>query len=145
MQLTKKKIEHRSPLFFHNARLVRFVAPIYDYWEDDDGYEQRECTNEERRTRHWRLVRNVYESDKALYFRRYTVDSARQSLRYCKQYARDNRVSVACTRWGNYVCILPVTEYKQCVKKMVDRFKNKEYNKPLREDKYKWLKVYQSN
>lgn len=32
--------------YFAKAQQIRFETPVYDYYEDDEGFEQRDCVRE---------------------------------------------------------------------------------------------------
>ena len=77
------------PKAFLIADLVPFEPRHYDYWEDDEGYEQRELDNYDTYTRKADICRMAIERNKPVYYFRRHESSALEDKNYINHNYKD--------------------------------------------------------
>ena len=105
--------------YFQNAEQHRFIPPIYEYGEDDDGEEYQYIANEEEYTRKDDLVDYVLGTDKPLYYFRRTVNRAKADVRYINSASN----KVRAWRLGRRVVILTAEQSKKHTQERVEKLK----------------------
>ena len=117
--------------YFAKADQVRFDAPVYEYWTDDDGEERRDLVREGTSKR--ALCKRVKENNTPLYYFRRYVGRARDDKHYITYHYGDKYNIIAKT-WGRRVLIMPKDMHKQLTDEAVlsfDKTPKIKYNKPL--------------
>jgi len=125
--------ELNLPKAFLIADLVPFEPRHYDYWEDDEGYEQRELDNYDTYTRKADICRMAIERNKPVYYFRRHINKALENKRYINSnYAK--RFGVVARMYRRRVLVMPrkiSEELYDDRKKKIDSSPKKEYNTPL--------------
>ena len=106
------------PAHFKNAEQIRYVPPIYEYYEDDDGCEQEECVNEFECTYKHDLVTQVIKTQQPIYYFRRTREKASRDARSINNY-RDIRGF----KYGRRVLIIPSSLSEKITKNVVKELK----------------------
>ena len=117
--------------YFAKADQVRFDAPVYEYWTDDDGEERRDLVREGTSKR--ALCKRVKENNTPLYYFRRYVGRARDDKHYITHHYGDKYNIIAKT-WGRRVLIMPKDMHKQLTDEAFlsfDKTPKIKYNKPL--------------
>ena len=116
--------------YFAKADQIRFDAPIYEYWTDDDGYEQRDTVREGTSKR--ALCKRVKETNAPIYYFRRYVGRARDDKHYINHHY-GNRFGIISKTWGRRVLIMPKDMHKQLTDEALlsfDKTPKIKYNKP---------------
>jgi len=117
--------------YFAKAEQVRFETPVYDHYEDEYGYEQRECVREGTSKRS--LCKRVQETNAPIYYFRRWNGRATDDKHYINHTYKDSCDVIAKT-WGRRVLIMPRKMHRQLTdeaKKSFDKASKIKYNSPL--------------
>jgi len=117
--------------YFAKAEQVRFETPVYDYYEDEYGDEQRDCVREGTSKRS--LCKQVQETNAPIYYFRRWNGRATDDKHYINHHYKDSCDVIAKT-WGRRVLIMPRKMHKQLTdeaKKSFDKTPKTKYNSPL--------------
>ena len=117
--------------YFAKAEQVRFETPVYDYYEDEYGDEQRECVREGTSKRS--LCKRVQETNAPIYYFRRWNSRATDDKHYINHTYKDSCDVIAKT-WGRRVLIMPRKMHRQLTdeaKKSFDKASKIKYNSPL--------------
>jgi len=117
--------------YFAKAEQVRFETPVYDHYEDEYGYEQRECVREGTSKRS--LCKRVQETNAPIYYFRRWNGRATDDKHYINHTYKESCDVIAKT-WGRRVLIMPRKMHKQLTdeaKKSFDKASKIKYNSPL--------------
>ena len=117
--------------YFAKAEQVRFETPVYDYYEDEYGDEQRDCVREGTSKRS--LCKQVQETNAPIYYFRRWNGRATDDKHYINHHYKDSCDVIAKT-WGRRVLIMPRKMHKQLTdeaKKSFDKTPKIKYNSPL--------------
>ena len=117
--------------YFAKAEQVRFETPVYDYYEDEYGDEQRDCVREG--TSKGSLCKQVQETNAPIYYFRRWNSRATDDKHYINHHYKSSCDVIAKT-WGRRVLIMPRKMHKQLTdeaKKSFDKTPKIKYNSPL--------------
>ena len=117
--------------YFAKAEQVRFETPVYDHYEDEYGYEQRECVREGTSKRS--LCKRVQETNAPIYYFRRWNGRATDDKHYINHTYKESCDVIAKT-WGRRVLIMPREMHRQLTdeaKKSFDKASKIKYNSPL--------------
>ena len=128
--------------YFAKAEQVRFETPVYDYYEDEYGDEQRECVREG--TSKKSLCKQVQETNAPIYYFRRWNGRATDDKHYINHHYKDSCDVIAKT-WGRRVLIMPREMHRQLTdeaKKSFDKASKIKYNSPLDKSSEAILKYF---
>ena len=128
--------------YFAKAEQVRFETPVYDYYEDEYGDEQRECVREGTSKRS--LCKRVQETNAPIYYFRRWNGRATDDKHYINHHYKDSCDVIAKT-WGRRVLIMPREMHRQLTdeaKKSFDKASKIKYNSPLDKSSEAILKYF---
>ena len=126
------------PKAFLIADLVPFEPRHYDYWEDDEGYEQRELDNYDTYTRKADICRMAIERNKPVYYFRRHKSSALEDKNYINHNYKD-RFGIVARMYRRRVLVMSKKIAKELYdykKEKIDLALKKEYNTNL--DSMSW-------
>jgi len=126
------------PKAFLIADLVPFEPRHYDYWEDDEGYEQRELDNYDTYTRKADICRMAIERNKPVYYFRRHESSALEDKNYINHNYKD-RFGIVARMYRRRVLVMSKKIAKELYdykKEKIDLALKKEYNTNL--DSMSW-------
>ena len=117
--------------YFAKADQIRFETPVYDYYEDEYGDEQRDCVREGTSKR--ALCKQVQETNAPIYYFRRWKGRAIDDKHYINHHYKSSCDVIAKT-WGRRVLIMPRKMHEQLTveaKKLFDKTPKIKYNSPL--------------
>ena len=128
--------------YFAKAEQVRFETPVYDYYEDEYGDEQRDCVREGTSKR--ALCKQVQKTNAPIYYFRRWNGRATDDKHYINHHYKDSCDVIAKT-WGRRVLIMPREMHRQLTdeaKKSFDKASKIKYNSPLDQSSEDILKYF---
>ena len=128
--------------YFAKAEQVRFETPVYDYYEDEYGDEQRDCVREGTSKR--ALCKQVQKTNAPIYYFRRWNGRATDDKHYINHHYKDSCDVIAKT-WGRRVLIMPREMHRQLTdeaKKSFDKASKIKYNSPLDKSSEAILKYF---